>query len=259
MFCSQVGIVCEQYCLFRKSKFEQEEWNAYETYRMFKHRNVEIFVCMICRFSTADQVYINNHSLMHKISEDVNFNGKCPCCNFRATRKLCLIRHMVSSHQCFLENRKRKKGSVPQTIGDKSSFCTCTTCTYEMKMNSHGLFHDKNTEKILSYKCFQCPYQTKWSYFLARHMKSHKNECPECDYKSKLKADLKKHILMHKTRHYPSLSVKIRAECPPKRQRITLHEGTVVKMYSCSKCDFQTIVKPTLKRHMMTHKKSRYP
>ena len=92
----------------------------------------------------------------------------CELCEYKATQKGNLLRHIKSTHE-----------------GVKFP---CEQCEYKAKYKGNLLKHIKSTHEGVKFPCEQCDYKAKWKKGLLRHIKSiHegvKFPCEQCDYKA---------------------------------------------------------------------------
>ncbi|XP_064093062.1 zinc finger protein 513-like isoform X22 [Macrobrachium nipponense] len=96
-----------------------------------------------------------------------------------------------------------------------------------------GRVSNSNGSKL--YHCQYCPYTTRFSSDVKRHLRIHTGErphrCPHCPFSSITKDNLRKHLMTH----------------------------TGEKPFSCPLCSYRTSVKSILKGHMAKHHQIQQP
>ena len=159
-------------------------------------------------------------------------NFPCPDCDYKATLKGSLQRHIKSIH----------KGETFQ----------CPDCDYKATHKSNIQTHIKSIHRGETFQCPECDYKTRWKSNLQMHIKAiHKGEtvpCPYCDFKAKAKGNLQMHIkfcIFRKSQCHQSQPTYKMTRKKPK----TIHKGY---LFSCPDCDY----KAQQKSHLQIHIKS---
>ncbi|XP_035671739.1 zinc finger protein 37-like isoform X1 [Branchiostoma floridae] len=195
-----------------------------------------------CRFSTDDPKELAEHMKLH--IPDGSF--KCPDCNQVFRHKREYIRHAWKAHRRKTVEAQsykpaKKPAKRPGVIGFKEKTYQCDKCDYQASRLSHVKTHIlcKHTKREeLKHGCTICDYRCPFPSWVKTHMQQkHPDEaegtwkykgaiyeCEECEYTAKTKYCLQLH-------------------------RITKHglgEGSL----KCELCDFQTMLKTHLAKHM---------
>jgi predicted RNA-binding Zn-ribbon protein involved in translation (DUF1610 family) len=114
----------------------------------------------------------------------------------------------------------------------------CTQCTFETKWKCYLKNHIKkihsSPEEARIYHCMQCKFKTKWKFSLSNHMKVHSapgtvkmHKCPKCNYQTKWNNGLSSHMKVH-----------------------MLPKIIKVNVYKCTECSFESKNKLDLAHHM---------
>nr|CAH7755059.1 unnamed protein product [Callosobruchus chinensis] len=123
------------------------------------------------------------------------------------------------------------------------SVCQHCNAAFKSKgtLDSHILRnHPDSMESIRGkiYECTQCDYKTVMKHHLTKHMSKHDrivlapSVCQHCNQAFKSKGTLDSHIL----RNHPDFVESIRG-----------------KIYECTQCDYKTVMKHHLTKHMSKH------
>uniref|UniRef100_A0A3Q4I0D0 Zinc finger and AT hook domain containing n=1 Tax=Neolamprologus brichardi TaxID=32507 RepID=A0A3Q4I0D0_NEOBR len=177
-----------------------------------------------CKYSTPDKYKLQAHMRTHKESET------CPVCH-RNYPEHRLKHHIKTSHpgkeHTMAEMDGRCKGLMVQRA-EKCPYCD----SYFLKNSSDFQQHIWAHQGLKPYVCNVCDYAGRSKSNLKTHMNRHNTErrhlCDLCGKKFKSKVTLKSHRLSH------------------------TDEG---KRFQCSECDFTSVSKPSLLRHMEQHAK----
>ncbi|XP_041843986.1 zinc finger protein ZFAT-like isoform X2 [Melanotaenia boesemani] len=174
-----------------------------------------------CKYTTPDKYKLQTHVRMqHEKGSSV----ACPVCHHSYPEHR-LNHHMKSSHPDKLP--VRGKGLMVQRA-EKCPYCD----SYFLKNSSDFQQHIWAHQGLKPYRCSMCDYTGRSRSNLKTHMNRHNVErhhlCDLCGKKFKSKLTLKSHRLSH------------------------MGEG---KRFQCSECDFSSVFKPYLLRHMEQHAK----
>uniref|UniRef100_A0A3B4F2M2 Zinc finger and AT-hook domain containing n=1 Tax=Pundamilia nyererei TaxID=303518 RepID=A0A3B4F2M2_9CICH len=171
-----------------------------------------------CKYSTPDKYKLQAHMRTHKESET------CPVCH-RNYPEHRLKHHIKTSHPDTLPIQS--KGLMVQRA-EKCPYCD----SYFLKNSSDFQQHIWAHQGLKPFVCNVCDYAGRSKSNLKTHMNRHNTErrhlCDLCGKKFKSKVTLKSHRLSH------------------------TDEG---KRFQCSECDFTSVSKPSLLRHMEQHAK----
>ncbi|KAM4581551.1 zinc finger protein ZFAT isoform 2-T2 [Odontesthes bonariensis] len=174
-----------------------------------------------CKYSTPDKYKLQAHMRTH---HEQGSSATCPVCH-RSYPEHKLKNHIKSSHPDKLP--VRGKGLMVQRA-EKCPYCD----SYFLKNSSDFQQHIWAHQGLKPYVCSVCDYTSRSRSNLKTHMNRHNIErhhlCDLCGKKFKSKLTLKSHRLSH------------------------TDEG---KRFQCSECDFSSVFKPSLLRHMEQHAK----
>lgn len=174
-----------------------------------------------CKYSTPDKYKLQAHMRTHK---EQGRSEMCPVCH-RNYPEHRLKHHIKTSHPDTLPIQG--KGLMVQRA-EKCPYCD----SYFLKNSSDFQQHIWAHQGLKPYVCNVCDYAGRSKSNLKTHMNRHNTErrhlCDLCGKKFKSKVTLKSHRLSH------------------------TDEG---KRFQCSECDFTSVSKPSLLRHMEQHAK----
>ncbi|XP_067366933.1 zinc finger protein ZFAT-like isoform X1 [Channa argus] len=172
-----------------------------------------------CKYTTPDKYKLQAHLRTHQ-GQDKTVN--CPVCH-QCYPEHRLKHHIRTSHPDTLP--VRGKGLMVQRA-EKCPYCE----SYFLKNSSDFQQHIWAHQGLKPYVCSVCDYAGRSRSNLKTHMNRHNTEkrhlCDLCGKKFKTKVTLKSHKLTH------------------------TNEG---KPFQCSECDFTSVSKPYLLRHMEQH------
>uniref|UniRef100_UPI0037E9490D zinc finger protein ZFAT n=1 Tax=Semicossyphus pulcher TaxID=241346 RepID=UPI0037E9490D len=172
-----------------------------------------------CKYTTPDKYKLQAHLKTHKEKKK---SVTCPVCQ-QSYPEHRLKHHIKTSHPDTLT--AQGKGLMVQRA-DKCPYCD----SYFVKNSSDFQRHIWAHEGVKPYVCTVCDYTSRSRSNLKTHMNRHNTErshlCDLCGKKFKSKVTLKSHRLSH------------------------TDEG---KRFQCSECDFTSVFKPSLLRHMEQH------
>ncbi|VEN53006.1 unnamed protein product [Callosobruchus maculatus] len=216
--------------------------------------------CPQCDYKTTRKYSLTMHMLVHPGTKSEL--GTCKYCNESFKGKTSLDNHIIKSHPDFITSIKRK-------------IHECKECNYKTTrknaLDRHTLTHSGAASKILV--CEHCNATFKREETLDNHIfKNHPNfissikrkilQCPRCSYKTTVKNTLRRHIVAH-SKEAATLSVC--QECNASfKHRVSLHDHILKKhpdlmasierkMHECTQCDYKTVKKHHLTKHMLKH------
>ncbi|XP_030606742.1 zinc finger protein ZFAT isoform X2 [Archocentrus centrarchus] len=174
-----------------------------------------------CKYTTPDKYKLQAHMRTH---QEQGRSETCPVCH-RSYPEHRLKHHIKTSHPDTLP--VQGKGLMVQRA-EKCPYCD----SYFLKNSSDFQQHIWAHQGLKPYVCSMCDYAGRSKSNLKTHMNRHNTErrhlCDLCGKKFKSKVTLKSHRLSH------------------------TDEG---KRFQCSECDFTSVSKPSLLRHMEQHAK----
>uniref|UniRef100_A0A8C7ZR88 Zinc finger and AT hook domain containing n=1 Tax=Oryzias sinensis TaxID=183150 RepID=A0A8C7ZR88_9TELE len=175
-----------------------------------------------CKYTTLDKYKLQAH--LRALHEQVTKCSTCPVCNHSYPEHR-LKHHMKSSHP--------GKYSIPVRGSMVQRAVKCPYCdSYFLRNSSDFQQHIWAHQGLKPYACGMCDYSSRSRSNLKTHMNRHNVErhhlCDLCGKKFKTKITLKGHRLSH------------------------TDEG---KQFKCLECDFTSILKASLLRHMEQHAK----
>ncbi|XP_070767746.1 zinc finger protein ZFAT [Enoplosus armatus] len=243
--------------------------------------------CQYCGKLFWYKVHYNVHVRTHT-KEHSHY---CSKCSYSSITKSSLKRHQIQKHSGLLlpcsnpgckytTPDKYKLQAHLRTHQEQRKSATCHVCQHsypEHKLKHHiktahpGKEHtnistdiDKTVQGkgLMVQRAEKCPYCD--SYFLKnssdfqRHIWAHQGlkpyVCSVCDYAGRSRSNLKTHMNRHNTerRHLCDLcGKKFKSKVTLKSHRLShSDEG---KRFQCSECDFTSVSKPSLLRHMEQH------
>ncbi|XP_070823374.1 zinc finger protein ZFAT isoform X2 [Chaetodon trifascialis] len=233
--------------------------------------------CQYCGKLFWYKVHYNVHVRTHT-KEHSHY---CSKCSYSSITKSSLKRHQIQKHSGLLlpcsnpgckytTPDKYKLQAHLRTHQEQGKSATCPVCQHSYP--EHRLKHHIKTSHpdtlpmqgkgLMVQRAEKCPYCD--SYFLKnssdfqRHIWAHQGlkpyVCSMCDYAGRSKSNLKTHMNRHNTerRHLCDLcGKKFKSKVTLKSHRLShTDEG---KPFQCSECDFTSVSKPSLLRHMEQH------
>ncbi|TMS10927.1 Zinc finger protein ZFAT [Larimichthys crocea] len=225
--------------------------------------------CQYCGKLFWYKVHYNVHVRTHT-KEHSHY---CSKCSYSSITKSSLKRHQIQKHSGLLlpcsnpgckytTSDKYKLQAHLRTHQEQGKSVTCPVCQHSYP--EHRLKHHIKTSHpgLTVQRAEKCPYCD--SYFLKnssdfqRHIWAHQGlkpyVCNVCDYAGRSRSNLKTHMNRHNTerRHLCDLcGKKFKSKVTLKSHRLShTDEG---KRFHCSECDFTSVSKPSLLRHMEQH------
>ncbi|XP_047453704.1 zinc finger protein ZFAT-like isoform X2 [Mugil cephalus] len=172
-----------------------------------------------CKYATPDKYKLQAHQMLH---QEQGKSATCPVCQ-HSYQEHRLKHHIQKAHPDTLP--PHGKGLMVQRA-EKCPYCE----SYFLKNSSDFQQHIWAHQGLKPYACSVCDYTGRSRSNLKTHMNRHNTErrhlCDLCGKKFKSKVTLKSHRLSH------------------------TDEG---KRFQCSECDFTSVNKPHLIRHMEQH------
>ncbi|XP_028280575.1 zinc finger protein ZFAT isoform X3 [Parambassis ranga] len=236
--------------------------------------------CQYCGKLFWYKVHYNVHVRTHT-KEHSHY---CTKCSYSSITKSSLNRHQIQKHSGLLlscsnpgctystpDKYKLQAHLRTHQKQGKSVACPVCHCSY----SEHRLkWHIKTSHpdsvplpgkgRLMVQRAEKCPYCD--SYFLKnssdfqQHIWAHQGlkpyVCSMCDYAGRSRSNLKTHMNRHNTerRHLCDLcGKKFKSKFTLKSHRLS-HTGEG-KRFQCSECDFTSVSKPALIRHMEQHAK----
>uniref|UniRef100_A0A8C9XWH9 Zinc finger and AT-hook domain containing n=1 Tax=Sander lucioperca TaxID=283035 RepID=A0A8C9XWH9_SANLU len=233
--------------------------------------------CQYCGKLFWYKVHYNVHVRTHT-KEHSHY---CSKCSYSSITKSSLKRHQIQKHSGLLlpcsnlgckytTPDKYKLQAHLKTHQEQGKSLTCPVC--QNSYPEHRLKHHIKTSHpdtlpmqgkgLMVQRAEKCPYCD--SYFLKnssdfqRHIWAHQGlkpyVCSVCDYAGRSRSNLKTHMNRHNTErsHLCDLcGKKFKSKVTLKSHRLShTDEG---KRFQCSECDFTSVSKPSLLRHMEQH------
>ncbi|XP_036931451.1 zinc finger protein ZFAT-like isoform X2 [Acanthopagrus latus] len=233
--------------------------------------------CQYCGKLFWYKVHYNVHVRTHT-KEHSHY---CSKCSYSSITKSSLKRHQIQKHSGLLlpcsnpgckytTPDKYKLQAHLRTHQEQGKSVTCPVCQHSCP--EHRLKHHIKTSHpdtlplhgkgLMVQRAEKCPYCD--SYFLKnssdfqRHIWAHQGlkpyVCNLCDYAGRSRSNLKTHMNRHNTerRHLCDLcGKKFKSKVTLKSHRLShSDEG---KRFHCSECDFTSVSKPSLLRHVEQH------
>nr|CAH7764374.1 unnamed protein product [Callosobruchus chinensis] len=173
---------------------------------------------------TLDDHVIKMHiDFIESVSSKIH---ECAHCDYKTTNKNNANRHMLTHSDV-----------IPK-------LCVCEHCkasfVNQLVLDNHIVQkHSKFMTTVKSYihSCTHCTYKSTIKKYFKQHIWSHSSdkpgECKHCTATFKTKRALYEHVV----KKHPDFSASI----------------TACKVYKCSYCEFKTIQKLSLDRHMVNH------
>ncbi|KAM9783288.1 zinc finger protein ZFAT [Neosynchiropus ocellatus] len=246
-----------------------------ERYRQLRRIYGEL-ECQYCGKLFWYKVHYNTHVRTHT-KEHLHY---CSSCSYSSITKSSLKRHQVQKHSGVLLTcshpdckyttpDKYKLQAHLKTHQEQQGECvTCPVCQHSLpehrlKQHIRTAHPDKVSGKGLMVKrAEKCPYCD--SYFLKnssefqQHIWAHQGlkpfACSQCDYTGRSRSNLKTHMNRHNKErcHICDLCGKtFKSNVTLKSHRLShSNEG---KRFQCSACEFTSVSKPSLLRHMEQH------
>uniref|UniRef100_A0A4W6C3T5 Zinc finger and AT-hook domain containing n=1 Tax=Lates calcarifer TaxID=8187 RepID=A0A4W6C3T5_LATCA len=231
--------------------------------------------CQYCGKLFWYKVHYNVHVRTHT-KEHLHY---CTKCSYSSITKSSLKRHQIQKHSGLLlpcsnpsckytTPDKYKLQAHLRTHQEQTVACpVCKNSYPEHRLKHHIKTSHPDTlpvqgKGLMVQRAEKCPYCD--SYFLKnssdfqQHIWAHQGLkpylCNVCDYAGRSRSNLKTHMNRHNTerRHLCDLcGKKFKSKVTLKSHRLShTNEG---KRFQCSECDFTSVSKPSLLRHMEQH------
>ncbi|KAM3873425.1 zinc finger protein ZFAT [Diretmus argenteus] len=230
--------------------------------------------CQYCGKLFWYKVHYNLHVRTHT-KEHMHY---CSQCSYSSITKSCLKRHLIQKHSGLLlpcpntgckytTPDKYKLQAHLKTHQEQGKNVACPVCHQnypENRLKNHiNTSHpDTGPKGLMVKRAEKCPYCD--SYFLKnssdlqQHIWAHQGlkpyRCSVCDYAGRSKSNLKTHMNRHSTErsHLCDLcGKKFKSKVTLKSHRLS--HTTEGKQFHCSECDYTSVSKPALLRHMEQH------
>ncbi|CAL8260667.1 unnamed protein product [Boreogadus saida] len=231
--------------------------------------------CQYCGKLFWYQVHYNLHVRTHT-KEHVHY---CSQCDYSSITKSCLKRHVVQKHSGLLlacpspgcrytSPDKYKLQSHLRTHQEQVKACpVCNQNFPEYRLmhhirNTHPDTVPQQGTGLMVKRAEKCPYCD--SYFLKnssdlqQHIWAHEGlkpfHCTVCEYASRSKSNLKAHMNRHSSErsHLCDLcGKKFKSKVTLKSHRLS--HSAEGKRFHCSECEYTSVSKPALLRHMEQH------
>ncbi|CAN9514009.1 unnamed protein product [Ophioblennius macclurei] len=247
-----------------------------ETY----HRLRKIYGNLECQYC-GKLFWYNVHYNVHVRTHTKEYSYYCSKCNYSSITKSALKRHQMQKHsglvltcsypECkYTTPYKCKLQAHQRTQHEKTSSATCPVCQksypqHRLKCHirsSHPDMFAAQSKNLMVQRAEKCPHCD--SYFLKnssdfqQHIWAHQGlkpyACSMCDYAGRSRSNLKAHMNRHNTerRHLCDLcGKKFKSKFTLKSHRLShTDEG---KRFHCSECDYTSVYRPSLRRHMEQH------
>nr|XP_020464095.1 zinc finger protein ZFAT-like [Monopterus albus] len=267
--------VCPQSAFQQVFSFLQKTRLNMETLQRLRkiHGDLE---CQYCGKLFWYKVHYNIHVRRHTKEHSYY----CSKCSYSSITKTSLMRHQIQKHSGLLlpcsspgckytTPDKYKLQAHLRTHQGQENSLACPVCQHSYP--EHRLKHHIKTSHpdtlpvqgkgLMLQRAEKCPYCD--SYFLKnsefqQHIWAHQGlkpyVCSVCDYAGRTRSNLKTHMNRHNTeRHYlcDLCGKKFKSKVTLKSHRLShTSEG---KRFHCSECDFTSVSKPSLLRHMEQH------
>ncbi|XP_011603794.1 zinc finger protein ZFAT isoform X1 [Takifugu rubripes] len=206
------------YC--SKCSYSSITKSSLKRHQIQKHSGLQLSCSSAgCKYTTPDKYKLQAHLRMH---QHQGKNVACPICqnSYPEHRLKC---HIKTTHPDALPIQAK---GVMVKRAEKCPYCD----SYFLKNSSDYQRHIWAHQGLKPYACTMCDYAGRSRSNLKTHMNRHNTErchlCDLCGKKFKSKVTLKSHRLSH------------------------TEEG---KQFQCLQCDFNTVSKPYLLRHMEQH------
>ncbi|KAM6967555.1 zinc finger protein ZFAT [Aplochiton taeniatus] len=233
--------------------------------------------CEYCGKLFWYQVHYNLHVRTHT-KEHVHY---CSQCSYSSITKNCLTRHQLQKHSGLLlpcsapgctyatpdKYKLQAHAKTHQELGKKVACPVCQKMFTESRLkyhlrNSHPGASLASSKVLMVKRGSKCPYCDyyfmKNSTDLQQHIWAHQGvkpfKCSLCEYASRNKSNLNAHMNKHSSEksHLCDLcGKKFKSKNTLKSHR--LNHSAEGKQYKCSECDFTSVQKPSLLRHMEQH------
>ncbi|XP_045902011.1 zinc finger protein ZFAT-like isoform X2 [Micropterus dolomieu] len=234
--------------------------------------------CQYCGKLFWYKVHYNVHVRTHT-KEHSHY---CSKCSYSSITKSSLKRHQIQKHSGLLlpcsepgckytTPDKYKLQAHLRTHQEQGKSVTCPICQHicpEHRLKHHIKTAHPDTpplhqgKGLMVQRAEKCPYCD--SYFLKnssdfqRHIWAHQGlkpyVCSVCDYAGRSRSNLKTHMNRHNTERHHLCDLcgkKFKSKVTLKSHRLShTDEG---KRFQCLECDFTSVSKPSLLRHMEQH------
>ncbi|XP_029958746.1 zinc finger protein ZFAT [Salarias fasciatus] len=244
------------------------------------HRLRKIYGNLECQYC-GKLFWYKVHYNVHVRTHTKEYSHYCSKCSYSSITKSALKRHQVQKHsgvllpcsypECkYTTPDKCKLQAHQRTQHEKTRSASCPVCRksypnhrlkYHIKSSHPDTFpaQGKNLMVQRAEKCPHCDsYFLKNSSDFQQHIWAHQGlkpyTCSVCDYAGRSRSNLKSHMNRHNTerRHLCDLcGKKFKSKFTLKSHRLShTDEG---KRFQCSECDYTSVYRPSLHRHMEQH------
>ncbi|CAH1963030.1 unnamed protein product [Acanthoscelides obtectus] len=212
----------------------------------------KVFFCTNCKYQTTYKRDYEKHMLMH--SQPPSKPHPCPHCRATPKSRLALDDHILIRHPIFVDTIQSKVYHCKQ-CGHKTVF--------KSEFESHMLKHQPNISKDSRiFICTDCNEKFSSTVLLRQHILNDHSAgeyepkahviikysgrvsddssafvCTTCDKKFKSRTWLRHHVI----RKHPKFTSRV-----------------LSKIHGCPECEFKTIFKSDLARHMIKHSEIKY-
>nr|CAI5835594.1 unnamed protein product [Callosobruchus analis] len=229
-------------------------------------KHTDTYMCVGCDKTFIHKRALDEHIIMNHPSYISSVTSKiheCTNCNFKTTKKSAIRGHICQNAMLDEHIIKKHPSSIPSIT---RKIHKCTTCDFNTtiltEFKRHQLKHTDRNSNI----CVHCNKSFLNKTLLDDHIvKKHPSfiysvtskirECTKCSYKTTIAGYLKRHMVQHpdgipcmycdKTFiHKRTLDEHIIKNHPSYISSVTN------KIHKCTKCNFKTVDKRTLRRHV---------
>ena len=153
------------------------------------------FVCNLCDF--ISQFHIEKCHMMAKPKEEGYINYACYICNYIASEKVSLLKHIKAKHgdNKYACNQNKCKYQAINQAALEVHFESIHAVINQRLFNSQ-VSHKQSLKHHYFYPCKLCDFQAKSKKLLNSHLRIHdgiKFDCNQCDYKGPQRC-LQRHI-----------------------------------------------------------------
>uniref|UniRef100_A0A672FQ88 C2H2-type domain-containing protein n=1 Tax=Salarias fasciatus TaxID=181472 RepID=A0A672FQ88_SALFA len=238
------------------------------------HRLRKIYGNLECQYC-GKLFWYKVHYNVHVRTHTKEYSHYCSKCSYSSITKSALKRHQVQKHSgvllpCSYPECKYTTPDKCKLQAHQRTHASCPVCRksypnhrlkYHIKSSHPDTFpaQGKNLMVQRAEKCPHCDsYFLKNSSDFQQHIWAHQGlkpyTCSVCDYAGRSRSNLKSHMNRHNTerRHLCDLcGKKFKSKFTLKSHRLShTDEG---KRFQCSECDYTSVYRPSLHRHMEQH------
>jgi len=253
----------------RSHEVENDPNSVLKYTKLTRTVNCILYTCTVpmCRYTSMTESRTKHHSLI--CNREAGTGGsmksairgeetisyyKCNACNFETTRLYIVKQHIESVHE--------KKKLVKCNLCDYQCYALKSMRKHCTLKHPNPLMPERDERGLRIYTCSHCPFLAKTKNTLNNHIKvfhlqiKKPYECSECRFGYMSHSELERHIRVEHSFYCNKCGLQCNNKNDFRAHTLSLHK----KKYRCGDCDFVSIHKTNLKKHIaITHASDIFP